>query len=104
MGPKWQKLSVYEKELLAIVFSVQKWEQYLSGGHFIIKTDQKSPKWLLQKKVSTPFQQFWLSNLLSFDYEIQYKSGKENIATDALSRAQGAEIMCLAISVVYSNL
>lgn len=26
LGPKWQKLSVYEKELLAIVFSVQKWE------------------------------------------------------------------------------
>ncbi|XP_074346216.1 uncharacterized protein LOC141684986 [Apium graveolens] len=56
LGPKWQKLSVYEKELLAIVFSVQKWEQYLSSGHFIIKTDQKSLKWLLQQKVSTPFQ------------------------------------------------
>jgi len=27
LGPKWQKLSVYEKELLAIVFAVQKWEQ-----------------------------------------------------------------------------
>ncbi|XP_056692219.1 uncharacterized protein [Spinacia oleracea] len=25
LGPKWQKLSVYEKELLAIVFAVQKW-------------------------------------------------------------------------------
>lgn len=77
LGPKWQALSVYEKELLAIVFSVQKWEQYLSNGHFIIKTDQKSLKWLLQQKISTPFQHFWLSKLLGFDYEIQYKSGKE---------------------------
>ena len=25
LGPKWQRLSVYEKELLAIVFAVQKW-------------------------------------------------------------------------------
>ena len=58
LGPKWQKLSVYEKELLAIVFGVQKWEQYLLGHHFIIKTDQKSLKWLLQPKISTPFQQF----------------------------------------------
>ncbi|XP_074306485.1 putative mitochondrial protein AtMg00860 [Silene latifolia] len=48
LGPKWQKLSVYEKELLAIVFAVQKWEQYLSGQHFLIKTDQRSLKWLLQ--------------------------------------------------------
>jgi len=42
LGPKWQKLLVYEKELkelLAIVFAVQKWEQYLLGGSFIIKTD-----------------------------------------------------------------
>ena len=25
LGPKWQGLSVYEKELLALVFAVQKW-------------------------------------------------------------------------------
>ena len=104
LGPKWQKLSVYEKELLAIVFAVQKWEQYLTGNHFIIKTDQKSLKWLLQQKISTPFQQFWLSKLLGFDYEIQYKQGKENIAADALSRVNGAEILCLAISTVSSDI
>lgn len=39
LGPKWQKLSIYEKELLAIVYAVQKWEQYLIGGHFLIRTD-----------------------------------------------------------------
>lgn len=58
LGPKWQRLSVYEKELLAVVFAVQKWEQYLMNNHFEIKTDQKSLQWLLQQKVSTPFQQF----------------------------------------------
>lgn len=41
LGPKWQNLSVYEKELLEIVTAVQKWEQYLLGDHFIIGTDQK---------------------------------------------------------------
>lgn len=85
LGPKWQKLSVYEKELLAIVFAVQKWEQYLIGQKFVIHTDQKSLKWLLQQKISTPFQKFWCSKLMGFDYEIFYKSGKENLVADALS-------------------
>ena len=75
LGPRWQKLSVYEKELLAIVCAVQNWKQYLCGNHFIIKTDQKSLKWLLQQRISTPFQYFWLSKLMGFDYEIQYKGG-----------------------------
>ena len=104
LGPKWQRLFVYEKELLAIVFAVQKWEQYLTGTHFIIKTDQNSLKWLLQQKISTPFEQFWLSKLLGFDYEIQYKKGKENVAADALSRVNGVEILFMAISTVSSDI
>ncbi|XP_021766248.1 uncharacterized protein LOC110730736 [Chenopodium quinoa] len=104
LGSKWQKLSVYEKELLAMVFAVQKWEQYLTGSHFLVKTDQKSLKWLLQQKISTPFQQFWLSKLMGFDYEIQFRVGKENTVFDALSRVTGAEILLCAITVVDSNL
>ena len=104
LGPKWQTLTVNEKEVLALVFAVQKWEQYLMGAHFIIRTDQKSLKWPLQQKISTPFQQFWLSKLMGFDYEIQYKNGKENLAADALSRVQVSELLIMAISVVTSDL
>ena len=62
LGPKWQQLSVYEKELLAVVFLVQKWEQYLSGGHFIIKTDQKSLKWLLDQRYLLHFSKYGWPN------------------------------------------
>lgn len=41
---------------------------------------------------------------MGFDYEIQYKSGKENLVADALSRVQGAEMLFMAISVLDSNL
>ncbi|XP_071909780.1 uncharacterized mitochondrial protein AtMg00860-like [Coffea arabica] len=37
LAPKHQGLSVYEKEMLAIVNAIQKWRPYLLGGHFIIK-------------------------------------------------------------------
>jgi len=36
---------VYEKELLALVFAVQKWQRYLTSQRFIIRTDQRSLKW-----------------------------------------------------------
>lgn len=76
----------------------------MTGNHFIIKTDQKSLKWLMEQKISTPFQQFWLSKLLGYDYEIQYKKGVDNVVANALSRVQGAEILCLVITVISSDL
>lgn len=41
--------SVYERELMAIVFVVQKWRQILLENHFIIQTDKKSLKFLLER-------------------------------------------------------
>ena len=104
LGPKWQGLSVYEKELLALVFAVQKWQQYLMGQKFIIRTDQRSLKWLLDQRITTPFQQLWLSKLMGYTYEIQYKSGKENVAANALLRVPSAQVLFLATSVIQSDL
>ena len=41
---------------------------------------------------------------MDFDYETQYKCGKENQAADALSRVQGSELLYMAISLVDTNL
>lgn len=42
LGPRHQNLSVYEKELMAVVHAVQTWHPYLSHHPFIINTDQRS--------------------------------------------------------------
>lgn len=97
-------LSIYEKELLAVVFAVQKWRHYLLTNHFIIKTDQRSLKYLLEQRLNTPIQQQWLPKLLEFDYEIQYRQGKENVAADALSRVEGSEVLHMAMTVLDCDL
>ncbi|KAL8159021.1 hypothetical protein V2J09_000558 [Rumex salicifolius] len=49
-------------------------------------------------------QQQWLPKLLEFDYDIQYKDGKENLVADALSRVEGSAVLSMALSVVESDL
>ncbi|XP_035543610.1 uncharacterized protein LOC118347690 [Juglans regia] len=52
----------------------------------MVRIDQQALKHLLEQKVGTPFQQKWVAKLLGFDFSVEYRSGKENRAADALSR------------------
>ncbi|KAK2381173.1 hypothetical protein QL285_068802 [Trifolium repens] len=78
--------SVYEKELMALVLSIQHWRHYLLGKAFVVYTDHKSLKHFLQQRISSPDQQCWLAKLLGYQFEVKYKPGLENKAADALSR------------------
>jgi len=86
LGPKLQAASVYIKELHAITESVLKWRQYLLGHFFVIRTDHKSIKELLQQVIQTPDQQSYVRKLLGFQFRIEYKTGASNKVADALSR------------------
>lgn len=56
LGPKLQAASVYIKELYAITEVVLKWRQYLLSHFFLIRTDHKSIRELLQQVIQTPDQ------------------------------------------------
>jgi hypothetical protein len=46
----------------------------------------------------------WLAKLLGFDYKIEFKKGKDNVATDALSRVSCEELSTLTISIISTTL
>ena len=56
LAPRHVGLNIYEKELLAVIFVVDKWQYYLEERRFIIKTDHESLKFLLQQKLLTYLQ------------------------------------------------
>ncbi|KAJ0846241.1 putative nucleotidyltransferase, Ribonuclease H [Helianthus annuus] len=86
LSTKHQLLSVYEKELMAILLVVKQWHHYLVTKKFVIKIDHKSLKHLLTQKITTPLQQTWLAKLMGYTYEIVYKKGVDNKVADGLSR------------------
>ncbi|KAD4178089.1 hypothetical protein E3N88_26680 [Mikania micrantha] len=85
-SPSNRLKSAYDRELLALVLAVQKWNHYLMGHHFLIKTDHYTLKFLLEQRVTTTEQQRLLLKLMPYDFSIIHRSGSENKGADALSR------------------
>jgi hypothetical protein len=80
------KLAAYERELIGVVQAVRHWRPYLWGRHFVIRTDHFSLKYLLDQRLSTVPQHQWVSKLFGFDFDVEYRPGRLNTVTDALSR------------------
>ena len=95
-------LSVYEKEMLAILAAVKRWHAYLMGRRFQIKTDHYSLKFLLDQKANTPAQQAWIVKMMGYDYEVSFRKGSTNTVADALSRKPQGSFY--AISTITSDL
>ena len=72
--------------MLAIVHALTKFQQYLVGAKFVVCMDHNSLRYFLEQRDLNERQQKWVSNVQSFDFDIEYVKGKNNVVTDALSR------------------
>ena len=84
--------SMWEKELLAIVWAVKELRPYLRATSFDLVTDNKPSAYILKStnfKMSTTASNRvmrWLIELQTYLYNVIYKNGVTNVVADALSR------------------
>jgi hypothetical protein len=78
--------STYDKELYALVRSLETWRHYLWPKEFLIHSDHESLKYLCSQNNMNHRYAKWVEFIESFPYIIRHKKGKDNIIADTLSR------------------
>ncbi|GJY48058.1 reverse transcriptase domain-containing protein [Tanacetum coccineum] len=81
-----------KKELLAVVFSFDKFRPYLVLSKTIVYIDHSALKYLFSKQDAKPRLIRWVLLLQGFDIEIKDKRGAKNLAADYLSRLENLDL------------
>jgi hypothetical protein len=78
--------STYDKELYALVRTLETWQHYLWPKEFVIHSDHESLKHIRSQTNLNRRHAKWVEFIESFPYVIKHKKGKDNVIADALSR------------------
>ena len=77
---------MHEKEILALVDTLEEWMHYLLGVAVLVYTDNSALSYLQKNQKLSPSQVRWLEKLQRYDLKISHIPGLNNVAADALSR------------------
>jgi len=82
---------IHDKELLAIVDALRKWDTYCktTGSKITILTDHKNLEYWKTKKDLNLQQTRWGERLANYDFMIKYRPGKLAGKPDIVSRESG---------------
>ncbi|GKF79158.1 putative reverse transcriptase domain-containing protein, partial [Tanacetum coccineum] len=69
----------------AVLFALKILRHYLYGMKWIMFTDHKSLRHILDQKELNMRQRRWIELLRDYDYEIRYHPVKENVVAKALT-------------------
>ena len=79
---------ISEKELLAILYFIEYYRQYLLGRRFRVRSDHQALIWLFRLKEPRGKIARWLEILSQYDFSVEYRPGKKQGHCDALSRCE----------------
>ena len=86
LEPREENYFVTEVEALGVVWAVTHLRAYLEGVHFVIRCDHSALRGIFMGQSPNARLTRWRLLLSEFDYELQYKPGKDHKVADALSR------------------
>jgi hypothetical protein len=78
--------TVTKKELLVVVYAINKFRHYITGYQAFVHTDHSTIKFLMKKPVTNPRVTRWLLLLQEFNINIIDRPSKDNLVADFLSR------------------
>ena len=78
-----------EKELLAVLFALERFNQYVYGKDVTVESDHRPLEFIMKKPLSAapPRLQRMLLRLQKYTFTLKYRPGKELVVADTRSRA-----------------
>lgn len=96
--------SQIEKEMLAVVFSMEKFHTYVYGKSITVESDHKPLISIMKKSINNAPRrlQRMLLRLQAYDINLQYRPGTQMIFGDYFSRAVFGEIRIRSVNPICS--
>jgi len=88
LSPAEQNYATIEKECLAVVWGIKKFEPYLFDRKFVLETDHQPLHYLKRSKTENGRLMRWALQLQQHDFQVKVIKGKDNIGADYLSRIE----------------
>lgn len=81
-----EKLSANDREVLAALYSLDYFKVYLQHRRFTLITDCGAIIWLFTSQNLSPKMHRWALRMMSYDMDLKWRKGTDNLIPDALSR------------------
>lgn len=82
-----KRYPIHQLEFLSLKWAVvDRFHDYLYGARFTVRTDNNPLTYVLSTAKLNAVGHRWLAALSTYDFDVQYRPGKQNIDADILSR------------------